>query len=484
LRNPAFFEPDFFTLKNLTNMLILKSTKMKSINVFIIMLLSVLLLTCKPQPEQVEINHSKAGISQVNHVEWSKDAVIYEVNVRQYTPEGTFKAFEKDLSRLKEMGVDIIWVMPINPIGKKNRKGPLGSYYSVRDYKAINPEFGTIADFKDLVKAVHNQGMKIIIDWVPNHSSWDNNLVKEHPEFYLKDSVGKFVSPFDWTDVIRFDYGNKEMRKYMITTMQGWLTETDIDGFRCDVAHMVPVDFWDELRPELEKVKPVFMLAEADQPELHRKAFDMTYDWKLHHIFNEIAKSKEPAYAIAEHYQWVDSVYPENSYLMQFTSNHDENSWNGTEFERMGQGAKAFAVLAATLPDMLLIYNGQESAFNERLKFFEKDTINWADYNYSGFYETLAEFKEKNRALFNGSEGGELIVLSSPADSNIFAFMRKEGDDQVLVICNLGDTPVNYKLYSNQKLGELKELFTGSTTTFKRKTKIALDPWQYCVYSN
>ncbi len=323
-----------------------------------------------------QINRSVPPIrSEVKHADWSKNAVIYEVNIRQYSIEGTFKSFERDLPRLKQLGIDILWLMPINPIGVKNRKEPLGSYYSVKDFSSINPEFGKIGDFKQLVKSAHNYGMKLIIDWVPNHSAWDNELSNSHPEYYMKDSVGKFVSPFDWTDVIRFDYNNSNLRKYMINTMKWWLTETDIDGFRCDVASMVPIDFWEQLRPELETVKPVFMVAEADIPELHNKAFDVSYDWKFHHIMNQIAKGKMNANAITKHFNWVDSIYPTNSYLMQFTSNHDENSWNGTEYERLGNGVQTFAVITALLRDMPLIYNGQESSFNRRLKFFAKDSI-------------------------------------------------------------------------------------------------------------
>ncbi len=439
---------------------------------------------CKNTQTFITTNNYPVGNSEVTHTEWSKSAVIYEVNIRQYSPEGTFKAFEKDLPRLKELGIDILWIMPIHPIGEKNRKGPLGSYYSVKDYKAVNPEFGTMEDFKNLVASIHKQGMKVIIDWVPNHSSWDNSLVKEHPEFYLKDSLGNFISPFDWTDVIRFDYNNQAMRQYMTETMQWWLKETDLDGYRCDVAHMVPVDFWEELRPELEKIKPVFMLAESDQPELHKKAFDMTYDWKLHHIFNEIARKRLPASAITRHFQWVDSVYPENSYLMQFTSNHDENSWNGTEFERLGQGAKTFAVLAATLPDMLLLYNGQEAAFNERLRFFEKDTIIWSDSDYSKFYQTLTNLKEQNKALHNGSEGGELKFLSTPADSAVIAFIREKEDDKVFVICNLSSDPVHFTINPIKKPGTLNEIFSGTHIDLNHKNRIQLAPWQYYIFVN
>lgn len=426
--------------------------------------------------------------SEVKHVEWSKNAVIYEVNVRQYSKEGTFKAFEKDLPRLKKLGIDILWIMPVNPIGVEKRKIPegktssLGSYYSVKDYKAINPEFGSMDDFKHLVKAAHELDLKLIIDWVPNHTAWDNNLLKTHPEYYLKDSTGKYVSPFDWTDVVRLDYKNPGTRRYMTETMQWWLKETDIDGFRCDVAHMVPTDFWNELRPELEKVKPVFMLAEADIPAQQQKGFDMSYDWKFHHIMNDIAKGKKSANAIMKHFNWVDSVYPDNAYLMEFTSNHDENSWNGTEYERLGQGAQTFAVLAGTIRGMLLLYNGQESGFNRRLKFFEKDSIDWGTYSLTSFYQTLISLKKRNKALWNGEEGGPIQRISTNNDSTVFAFARQRDEQKVLVICNLSAKPKDVKLKSPEMPGNYNEVFTNRKQTFEDKTMISLKPWEYLVF--
>lgn len=255
----------------------------------IIILMSILVVACIKQKQIKNITPP----SEVQHIEWSRNAVIYEVNIRQYSPEGTFNAFAKDLPRLKALGIDIIWLMPVNPIGEVKRKGKLGSYYSIKNYKAINPEFGNFEDFKNLVNDVHNQGMHIIIDWVPNHSSWDNLIFKDHPEYYMKDSLGRLVSPFNWTDVIRFNYKNPEMRKWMLETMKFWITETGIDGFRCDAASLVPANFWDSCRLELDKVKPIFFLAEADQPELHAKAFDMSYDWKFHQIMNQVAKREE-----------------------------------------------------------------------------------------------------------------------------------------------------------------------------------------------
>lgn len=457
--------------------------KTQSMNIFVILIIVILVgvsisyffLIKKPTPPP-------PPRSEVKHSDWTRNAVIYEVNIRQYTKEGTFKAFEKDLPRLKNLGVDIVWVMPVNPIGEKDRKGKLGSYYSVRDYKAINPEFGNMDNFKHLVNAAHALGLKFIIDWVPNHTSWDNDLMKTHPEYYLKDSAGKFVSPFDWTDVARLDYHNPATCRYMIETMQWWLKETDIDGFRCDVAHMIPVEFWNQLRPELEKVKSVFILAEADIPAQHLKGVDMSYDWKFHHIMNDIAKGKKSANAVMKHFNWVDSVYPGNSYLMEFTSNHDENSWNGTEYERLGQGAQTFAVLAATIRGMMLIYNGQESGFNRRLKFFEKDTIDWDSYRLTPFYQTLISLKKRNKALWNGEEGGPVNRISSSKDSAVFVFTRQKDDQKVLVILNLSAKQQTIKLNSSELKGDYREVFTGRKQSFEEKRELNLKPWEYWVF--
>jgi glycosidase len=423
-----------------------------------------------------------AGYSEVLNQDWVRNAVIYEVNIRQYTPEGTFNAFAEHLPRLKSLGVEILWLMPINPIGQMNRKGELGSYYSVKDYKRINPEFGDMDDFKALVRKVHEEGMHIIIDWVPNHTSWDNVLTLEHPDYYKTTEDGNFASPFDWTDVIRLDYDNKDLRKYMIETMKYWITETDIDGFRCDVAHMVPVDFWEEARPELEKVKPIFMLAESDQPELNRKAFDATYGWPFHSLMNDIAAGKKTANAISSHFSRVDSIYPAGSIIMQFTSNHDENSWNGTEYERLDGGVKTFAVLASTVPGMPLVYSGQESGMNKRLKFFEKDTIEWKDSEMFGFYKELIALKERNEALWNGKYGGTLTRITSTNNKSVYAFMREKGADRVFVVLNLTGDPAIITLKGKLYAGRYQEIFSGSKVKFKKDESLILQPWDYRVY--
>ena len=256
--------------------------------------------------------------------------MIYEANVRQFTPEGTFKAFEEHLPRLKELGVDILWLMPIHPIGVENRKGGLGSYYSIKDYRGVNPEFGDLDDFKSLVNKAHELGMYVILDWVANHTAWDHAWVTEHPEYYTKNLDGTMKSPFDWTDVVELDFKNQEMQDAMLADMMYWVEENGIDGFRCDVAGEVPVEFWNTARAELDKVKPVFMLAEAEQPNHHVNAFDMSYAWELHHIMNEIAKGNKNAKAINTYFAKHDTLYPTDAYRLYFITNHDENSWNGT----------------------------------------------------------------------------------------------------------------------------------------------------------
>lgn len=418
----------------------------------------------------------------VVHPEWSRTATIYEVNIRQYSKEGTLKAFEKDLPRLKKLGVDLLWIMPVQPIGEKNRKEPLGSYYSVKDYYAVNPAFGTMDDFKSLVKRIHELGMYVVLDWVPNHSSWDNPWVTEHPEFYEKDTLGKMVSPFDWTDVVKLDYKNKDMRKAMLDAMKWWLTETNIDGFRCDVAHMVPVDFWNDTRKELDKLRKIFFLAESDQPFLHEKSYDATYDWKFHHIMNDIAQGKKNANAVEKHFAWVDSIYPYDSYLLEFTSNHDENSWAGTEYERMGQGAKTFAALTFTLPGIPLIYNGQEVGFNRRLKFFEKDSIDWKESEMFPFYQKLIALKKTNKALRNGDWGGKMERINTSCDSTVYAFTREAQGDKVFFLANVRPKAQNIKLKGNKYLGSYTELFTGKPTTFAPNSRIELKPWEYLIF--
>ncbi|HUX60798.1 MAG TPA: alpha-amylase family glycosyl hydrolase, partial [Ignavibacteriaceae bacterium] len=273
----------------------------------------------------------------VVHPEWSKNATIYEVNVRQYTPEGTFNAFAKHLPELKKMGVKILWIMPINPIGIENRKGTLGSYYSVRDYKAINPEFGTLQDFKNLVDKIHKMGMHVIIDWVANHTSWDNKLTKTNPDFYKHDSLGNFVAPVkDWSDVIALNYNNPKLWDYMEGAMEYWVKNCNIDGFRCDVASMVPVPFWNFARKELDKIKPVFMLAESENPDLHEHAFDMTYSWEYFSIIKNIAKDKMNVKDLDAYFKKDNEQFNPDAYRMVFTTNHDENSWNGSLEETFG----------------------------------------------------------------------------------------------------------------------------------------------------
>lgn len=331
---------------------------------------------------------------QTKTPEWAFNKTIYEVNLRQFSEEGNFDGFRKHLPRLKELGVGILWFMPIHPIGELNRKGSLGSYYSVKDYLDVNPEFGTIDDFKELVKEIHSLGMYVIIDWVANHTAWDHQWTKTHPEFYNKDDKGNFIPPVDdWSDVIDLNYENKALWSEMINALKFWVTECDIDGYRCDVAGMVPIEFWIEAREQLDKIKPVFMLAEWDTPEMHF-AFDMTYDWNMHKTMNEVAKGKKSADEIIHHIQKDLENYPSYAFRMQFTDNHDENSWNGTVFERLGDAAECFAVLTFLIPDMPLIYSGQEAGLNKRLSFFEKDPIDWKEHKFFALYKSLIELKK------------------------------------------------------------------------------------------
>jgi glycosidase len=425
---------------------------------------------------------SASVFGQKTAPEWSKSATIYEVNIRQFTPEGTFKAFAEHVPRLKKMGVDILWLMPIHPIGEKNRKGSLGSYYAIRDYEAVNPEFGNINDFKDLVKLVHDNGMKLIIDWVANHTSPDNVWVDQgHKDWYTLDSTGNLQPTIgtDWWDVADLNYDNREMRKAMINSMKFWLTNADIDGFRCDVAGWVPIDYWVDARRELDAVKKVFMLAEAEELPM-TKAFDMTYGWEFHHIMNGVAQDKKKVSDLVNYFK--NDKYPADHYKMNFTSNHDENSWNGTEMERMGNSYKTFAVFASLIDGMPLVYNGQETSLKKRLRFFEKDTIEWKKMDLVSFYTDLLKLHQKNPALWNGKYGSKPTFLFADDNQKTLAFIREKDGNQVLCLLNFSDKKQSISLKSDALKGKYKNLFCNKSKKLNSTYTVELEPFGYQVF--
>jgi glycosidase len=440
----------------------------------ILPLLVLAMYSCQPA--------AKKPIEIVQFPEWSKNATLYEVNVRQYTPEGTFKAFETHLPRLKDLGVKILWIMPINPISEKNRKGKLGSYYSVKDYKAINPEFGTMDDFKNLVKKAHEMGFKVIIDWVPNHTGWDNQWIFDHKDWYTQDSSGNVIPPNpDWSDIADLNFDSKQMRRAMIDAMDFWIKEADIDGFRCDVAWGVPQDFWDQARASIDSLKQVYMLAEdEDHPDFLKNDFESNYAWKLHHILNEVAKGKNTAQDIRKYFAESENKYAPGSFPMQFITNHDENSWNGTEYERMGEAVKTFAALTFTMEGIPLIYSGQEAGLHKRLLFFEKDTINWSNLEMQPFYQKLVSLKRDQSALWNGPTGGKMNFVETTVPEKVLAFTREKDNSKVLAVFNLSAEPVEVTLQLAQT-DNYQEYFTGETKTLEKGSVLKLDKWGYQI---
>lgn len=440
-------------------------------------------LSLSAQIVKNKVKAPEAGLDQLvlKHPSWTNSSVIYEVNLRQFSQEGTFKSFEKEIPRLKGMGVEILWFMPIHPIGVKERKGSLGSYYSVQDYTAVNPEHGTMDDFKAMVKKIHENGMRVIIDWVANHTAADSKWSKEHPEFFTKNDKGEFVPPVaDWSDVIDLNFDVPGTRRAMIDAMKFWLTETGIDGFRCDVAEMVPLDFWVSATKELRALNPdVFMLAEGENAGLH-VAFDMTYTWSFFHEMNKIAKGVDKPEAIDRYLSRISKEYVPNAYRMYFTSNHDENSWNGTEYERMGAGAQTFAVLCATLPGMPLVYSGQESALDRRLKFFDKDVIDWKNYQLQDFYTRLLKLKRSHPALQRSELNSSFQKMSKPEDPFVYAYSRGDGNKKVLVILNLSAQIHAFDPMTIPS-GSYRELFTDAFIKGENLKGMELKAWEYKV---
>ncbi|HMH24741.1 MAG TPA: alpha-amylase family glycosyl hydrolase [Puia sp.] len=417
-------------------------------------------------------------------VDWIYTSNIYEVNLRQYTPEGTFEAFSREMPRLKDMGVDILWLMPITPISVNKRLGSLGSYYACSDYTTTNPEFGTLEDFRRMVNYAHELGMKVIIDWVANHTGWDHRWTKEHPEFYRRNHEGNFFDAHGWEDVIDLNYDNKELQAAMIGAMQFWVREYGIDGFRCDMAMLVPLEFWREARAELDKSKKLFWLAECEEIVYH-EVFDATYTWKFLHRMEAVWRTEYGLNGLDEVLQYYSGMFPPGAIRVYFTSNHDENSHSGSEYERMGVAARVFAVLCCTWEGLPMIYSGQELPNYKRLKFFDKDLIDWpasGPCGLHGFYKAMLELKKRNPAM--RANGGSSVThrLGTHSGDRCFAFTRSAGEHEVLVTLNFSAAPLTIGADELSLNGTWHNIFTDESFDFSAARSIELDAWGYGVY--
>lgn len=413
---------------------------------------------------------------------WSKNMVMYEVNVRHYTDEGTFKAFEPHLPRLKAMGVNTLWFMPVQPIGKKNIKGGLGSPYAIQDYENINPRMGNMEDFKALVAKAHALDMKVLIEWVANHTSWDNVLTQSHPEWYLKDSQGSFIPPKpEWEDVIELDYDKPALSHYMQEQIVRWVKETNIDGFRFDVAGLVPHLFWRELRPKLDAIKPVFIFTDGKDIPLMNDALDLVYDYDFLPIMEKVAKGQADANAILAYLDQENALYGEHKNRFYFTTGHIANAFQGTAFERLGLATEAFTALTFMLPGIPLIYSGQEAGLNKRLAFFDKDIIPWKTNPYSALYTRLAALKQR-QSLWAGEEAGEAQWLDTK-NNHTLALLRssKNNNEGVLALFNFSNKTQTLKITSAQAKGRYIDALTYQKITIDRKTAAELTPWSYQI---
>ncbi len=443
-----------------------------------VLLISLIIFSCKTKDKKpAEVPLEAASV----HPSWIMQGNIYEVNIRQYTPEGTFNAFAKHLDRLKEMGVQTLWFMPINPISKLDRKGTMGSYYAVADYTAINPEFGTLDDWKNLVKTIHDKGMKVIIDWVPNHAGADHRWLTQHPDFFVKDSTGKPAVPFDWTDTRQLDYKNPVMEDSMIASMKYWITSTGIDGYRVDVAWNVPAAFWDKCLPQLKALnKDMFFLAEGDKPYLLTSGFDAFYPWEMFHMMVKVAAGERPAFALDSIKNKYDTTYPLSALPMYFTSNHDENSWNKSDYATFpGPSHAPFAVFTQTMSGTVpLIYSGQEEPVLRKIEFFEKDPMTFGKLEREKFYRTLLALRKNNAALAADASFRKINVGD---DKALYSFVREKEGKKILVILNLSKTEQTIMVKDKDLHSNPYNVFMGTREALAEKPW-KIEPWGYVVY--
>lgn len=454
---------------------------------YISIVILIILFGCEnnKQPMEVASNpYQPETYIKINHPEWTKNATIYQLNTRQFSTEGTFEAAQRELPRLKELGVDVIWLMPIHEIGIKNRKGSLGSPYAVRDYYSVNSEFGNLETLKAFVNAAHELGMYVILDWVANHTAWDNVLVETHPDWYEKDYKGDFrPTPWwDWSDIIDLDFTNPGTRQYMTEALKYWVEEVDIDGYRCDVAGFVPVDFWNNVRKELDAIKPVFMLAEWESRDLHAQAFDMTYAWSWNETMHKICTGQADVNGLYIYYSWNESAFPPNALRMTFVSNHDKNAWEGTMWEQFGDGLEAAIVLSVIGEGMPLIYNGQEAGNSKRLEFFEKDPIVWKEHYIGQLYKELFALLKENTALWHGQWGATMVKIPNSSETEILSFIRKNDQDKVFAVFNFSSNAQTITFKESLYHGSYQEFFSKESFDLAEDFELTLAPWEYRVF--
>jgi glycosidase len=414
------------------------------------------------------------------HPQWSYSTNIYEVNLRQYTLEGTFEAFAKSLPRLKDMGVKTLWFMPITPISKKDRLGQLGSYYAAENYIETNPEFGSLDDFKKLVTQAHEMGFKVILDFVADHTGNDHHWITEHPEYYDYEE-NELLHPHGWSDVSKLNYDVPELREAVIDAMKFWIKECDIDGYRCDMAHLVPLDFWEQAKKELLKLnQDIFLLGECEEPEYH-KVFDATYTWRWMHASQEFYQNRMNLQSLLTVLYKSVTEFPCNAFRTYFTSNHDENSWNGTEYEKYGDAAQMFAVFSCTWNGIPMIYSGQELPNRKRLKFFEKDVIEWQErFELHNFYKTLLTLHSTNQSLRAGDTTVLTQIISHPDDHEVFSYLRKHEKDEVLVVLNCCAKENDF-IVKDVK-GVFRNVFGGDDIDFSQNNSVYVQAWGYLVF--
>ena len=421
------------------------------------------------------------------HADWSYSAVLYEMNIRQLTPEGTLRAAEKKLESLHSMGIDAIWMMPIYPIGEENRKGSLGSYYSIQDYCAVNPEFGTMEDFDSFVAKAHSLGMKILLDWVANHTARDAKWLKtKSADWYEREADGTAKIPWDWSDTAKLNYANHDVWRGQIEAMRFWVEKHNIDGFRCDMAMLVPIEFWQQAAAVLHAVKPdIFMLAEAEELNLFDKAFDMCYAWEIHHMMCDIAKGERRVWDLRNTMYADRERYPNSAMKMMFTSNHDENSWSGSEFDRFGAAREVMTALTfvweAAMP---LLYTGQEVGYNHSFEFFERDYIPAEKYQEcedTELYRKLIALKHSQPALQAGERGGRTIEIENNAKDCLMTFVRESDDSRVVAIMNLSPYTIHADYNNGIYAGEYTNAITGEKVLLPVHLEQDIEPWGYTL---